>query len=1070
MQMTSGEHSPDATPKQQSPSTPSMSSTSIRTQPVTPTSSITSSGGKVRVNKRNEKGETQLHTAAIKGDVQTTKSLIKQGADVNCQDFAGWTPLHEACNHGFYDIAKQLLKAGANVNIQGLNDITPLHDAAVNGHVKVVELLLKHGANPLQANNTGKTPLNIARSQQIIQLLKNEIICSSSDMSSPEVRSPTSPESSSTEGDIVLDPEEDCNQFSSEDGNRYAMDNVMNRGMEVNRNREEFKGTDSAAESTATGSSNAEQMLRLHDLDSRESSPDRFRMSPLEEEKEREAQEQQVSMEVSSPSSTQSSSSDQELFDPHLTTTSRPRVETNKKHESVANDTKSPVENDKKRRVDSSSDSDSSDSSDTESTKSDNADHGCSSSSDSSSSSDTDSEKEESKKNKKEQIGAERTDMTDNSSPKDRNIFSTIQQTIGPNKPCPGKHASSTYSIIHPSSKDNRNQGLQDRTVPKITIRLPQLSPKRDSERKRSKDDDSERPKEPVKHQSPLGHVLGQERTLDKYSEPDQKYNRDGQAKELSWQGKFEGTQSLKSVIVTSSHNISSIDDAAEIKTLLLKPRETGRFKEANSPATSTSSESSNTSSSRRRQSKAEFDHSSVSSSSSGKIMTRSATQEGVTTRSSGRNSPKVAPESLVHSEKGDKSVKESSPARSGKGSPQVPHSESQQTVSGKSSPKVVSDIMNSGSEQASPSRSADTPTPTVGKLTIRVGQGESTSQTAKTSPKGAGDAAPMKTEPAEERPQRITRSLRSNSQAQTNNTNSDNSNQEKEKETINVPLTRSRRNQTESAAPSEPNPVESHPRKRKMARHREPPPEPPVVEPPPRPPVEQRTNPFEMFLNIRQNIAQRHKNLCPVTTKPPQGFLEYLTYRKNYVLDNSDVKKRNAIPKACPPDGLALPLKELFEEQEVPRQKLKTRHYIEREKLTIAAEQEIMRVHANAARALANQSIPYSVCSILRDQDIYNMPEQQPPDEDGKSIRARYNGRQLISWLRDVDDKYEKIKETLVHRQQHEVASLYAVQKMEWECKLSELRMLDLKKPPVISNEHVPIVEVNKDFDLLPT
>ncbi|XP_006813802.1 uncharacterized protein LOC102803437 [Saccoglossus kowalevskii] len=198
MQMTSEEHSPESTSKQ-SPQTPTgVRKTSIMT---TPTFGLTSSAIKAKVNKRNEKGETQLHIAAIKGDIISTKALIKQGADVNCQDFAGWTPLHEACNHGFYDVARQLLEAGANVNIQGFNDITPLHDAAVNGHVKVVELLLKHGADPLQANNLGQTPMTIARSPSILQLLKNEIISSSSDVSTPEVRSPTSPESSCSNED-----------------------------------------------------------------------------------------------------------------------------------------------------------------------------------------------------------------------------------------------------------------------------------------------------------------------------------------------------------------------------------------------------------------------------------------------------------------------------------------------------------------------------------------------------------------------------------------------------------------------------------------------------------------------------------------------------------------------------------------------------------------------------------------------------------------------------------------------------------------------------------------------------
>lgn len=42
-------------------------------------------------------------------------------------------------------------------------------------------------------------------------------------------------------------------------------------------------------------------------------------------------------------------------------------------------------------------------------------------------------------------------------------------------------------------------------------------------------------------------------------------------------------------------------------------------------------------------------------------------------------------------------------------------------------------------------------------------------------------------------------------------------------------------------------------------------------------------------------------------------------------------------------------------------------------EKLVLAKEQEIIREHGRAARALANQSQPLSVCTILREDEIYN-------------------------------------------------------------------------------------------------
>jgi len=42
-----------------------------------------------KLNKRNERGETALHVAAIRGDCKQMKKLIKNGADVNVKDYAG---------------------------------------------------------------------------------------------------------------------------------------------------------------------------------------------------------------------------------------------------------------------------------------------------------------------------------------------------------------------------------------------------------------------------------------------------------------------------------------------------------------------------------------------------------------------------------------------------------------------------------------------------------------------------------------------------------------------------------------------------------------------------------------------------------------------------------------------------------------------------------------------------------------------------------------------------------------------------------------------------------------------
>lgn len=165
-------------------------------------------------------------------------------------------------------------------------------------------------------------------------------------------------------------------------------------------------------------------------------------------------------------------------------------------------------------------------------------------------------------------------------------------------------------------------------------------------------------------------------------------------------------------------------------------------------------------------------------------------------------------------------------------------------------------------------------------------------------------------------------------------------------------------------------------------------------------------TNCYQMYLNIRKQIERKHRSLFPVQPKPPQGFKDYLLNRRSYVLAG----KTQIEPVMTLPANLSTHLKDLFTQQEKDRHKLKLQHAVEKEKLVLSVEQEILRVHGRAARALANQSLPFSVCTILKDEEVYNMitPEQEEKD---RNARSRYNGRLFLSWLQDVDDKWEKIK-----------------------------------------------------------
>ncbi|CDQ99560.1 unnamed protein product, partial [Oncorhynchus mykiss] len=217
------------------------------------------------------------------------------------------------------------------------------------------------------------------------------------------------------------------------------------------------------------------------------------------------------------------------------------------------------------------------------------------------------------------------------------------------------------------------------------------------------------------------------------------------------------------------------------------------------------------------------------------------------------------------------------------------------------------------------------------------------------------------------------------------------------------------------------------------------------------------------------KKIEEKRKILCYITPQAPQCYAEYVTYTGSYLLDGKPLSKLH-IPVIAPPPSLSEPLKELFRQQETVRGKLRLQHSIEREKLIVSCEQEVLRVHCRAARTIANQAVPFSACTMLLDSEVYNMPTESQGDEN-KSVRDRFNARQFISWIQDVDDKYDRMKTCLLMRQQHEAAALNAVQRMEWQLKVQELDPAVHKSLCVneVPSFYVPMVDVNDDFVLLP-
>ena len=91
----------------------------------------------------------QLCEASLKEDLQTLKTLVSRGVDVNIGNYDGIRALHLAADAGLLSTVLHLLEADAHVNCTDRWGRTPLLCAVQNGHDVVVRALIVHGGKLL---------------------------------------------------------------------------------------------------------------------------------------------------------------------------------------------------------------------------------------------------------------------------------------------------------------------------------------------------------------------------------------------------------------------------------------------------------------------------------------------------------------------------------------------------------------------------------------------------------------------------------------------------------------------------------------------------------------------------------------------------------------------------------------------------------------------------------------------------------------------------------------------------------------------------------------------------------
>ena len=121
----------------------------------------------------NDSKRTPLNQASYNGKIDAQQWLLDRGADIETRDNINFSPLFRAVNIRHVESVRMLLGHGARTD--GPHDEvyygTVLHLGVRRGNVQVVRLLLEHGADVNERDKWGKTPSQLTKQQETLELL-----------------------------------------------------------------------------------------------------------------------------------------------------------------------------------------------------------------------------------------------------------------------------------------------------------------------------------------------------------------------------------------------------------------------------------------------------------------------------------------------------------------------------------------------------------------------------------------------------------------------------------------------------------------------------------------------------------------------------------------------------------------------------------------------------------------------------------------------------------------------------------------------------------------------------------
>ncbi len=127
------------------------------------------------VNARHRLGWSALHVAAVNGQRAAVRELLAAGADPNLAE--EYTNIyHTAREKGMHSLDVMVAREeefSDRLNLRAnFRGCTPLHYAVLAEDYEVVLMLLEAGADPVRSNDYGRTPLDYARLETHVRIMR----------------------------------------------------------------------------------------------------------------------------------------------------------------------------------------------------------------------------------------------------------------------------------------------------------------------------------------------------------------------------------------------------------------------------------------------------------------------------------------------------------------------------------------------------------------------------------------------------------------------------------------------------------------------------------------------------------------------------------------------------------------------------------------------------------------------------------------------------------------------------------------------------------------------------------